>query len=84
MIGKINYYFFISTLAIIIFLVLCPVFFGIASVISSSLGYFPNVSNDLNLIPGVVENGLFVNICTCVVVADENGQVTVDWKKNED
>ena len=42
------------------------------------------LSNDLNLIPGVVENGLFVNICTCVVVADENGQVTVDWKKNED
>ena len=50
MIGKINYYFFISILAIIIFLVLCPVFFGIASVISSSLGYFPNVSNDLNII----------------------------------
>ena len=42
------------------------------------------LSNDLNLIPGVVENGLFVNICNCVVVADENGQVTVDWKKNED
>ena len=42
------------------------------------------LSNDLNLIPGVVENGLFVNICKCVVVADENGEVTVDWKKNED
>ena len=42
------------------------------------------LSNDLNLIPGVVENGLFVNICNCVVVADENGQVIVDWKKNED
>ena len=42
------------------------------------------LSNELNLIPGVVENGLFVNICNCVVAADENGQVTVDWKKNED
>ena len=26
------------------------------------------LSNDLNLIPGVVENGLFVNICKCVVL----------------
>ena len=42
------------------------------------------LSNDLNLIPGVVENGLFVNICKCVVFADENGQVTVDWKESED
>tara|TARA_X000000950_G_scaffold55012_4_gene65809 strand:+ start:2198 stop:2935 length:738 start_codon:yes stop_codon:yes gene_type:complete len=41
------------------------------------------LSNDLNLIPGVVENGLFVNICKCVVFADENGQVTVDWKESE-
>ena len=38
------------------------------------------LSSDLNLIPGVVENGLFVNICKCVVLADENGQVTVNWK----
>ena len=42
------------------------------------------LSNDLNLIPGVVENGLFINICKCVVVADENGQVTVNWKESED
>jgi len=42
------------------------------------------LSSDLNLIPGVVENGLFVNICKCVVLADENGQVTVNWKESED
>ncbi|MCH2329746.1 MAG: ribose-5-phosphate isomerase A [Rhodobacterales bacterium] len=39
-----------------------------------------NLSTDLNLIPGVVENGLFVNICKCAVLADENEQVTIELK----
>ena len=42
-----------------------------------------NLSTDLNLIPGVVENGLFVNICKCAVLADENAQVTVEFKDSD-
>ena len=42
-----------------------------------------NLSTDLNLIPGVVENGLFVNICKCAVLADENEQVTVELKYSD-
>ena len=42
-----------------------------------------NLSNGLNLIPGVVENGLFVNICKCAVLADENEQVTVELKESD-
>ena len=42
-----------------------------------------NLSTDLNLIPGVVENGLFVNICKCAVLADENEQVTVELKDSD-
>ena len=42
-----------------------------------------NLSTDLNLIPGVIENGLFVNICKCAVLADENEQVTVELKDND-
>ena len=41
-----------------------------------------NLSAGLNLIPGVVENGLFVNICKFAVLADENEQVTVELKDN--
>ena len=42
-----------------------------------------NLSAGLNLIPGVVENGLFVNICKCAVLADENEQVTVELKDSD-
>ncbi len=45
---KTNFYFFILTLAIITFLILCPLFYGIGGVVAGSLGYFPNVSNDLS------------------------------------
>ena len=42
------------------------------------------LANDLNLIPGVLENGLFINICDCVVLADSNELVTVNWKEGHD
>lgn len=34
----------------------------------------------LNQIPGVVENGLFIDICTAVVVGNADGSVRTEWK----
>jgi hypothetical protein len=31
-----------------------------------------------------LENGLFINICDCVVLADSNELVTVNWKEGHD
>lgn len=34
----------------------------------------------LNQLPGVVENGLFINICQAVIVGNADGTVTTEWK----
>jgi ribose 5-phosphate isomerase A len=38
------------------------------------------LSNALNQLPGVVENGLFINICQAVIVGNADGRVTTEWK----
>ena len=50
----------------------------------NSISNEETLANDLNLIPGVLENGLFINICDCVVFADANELVTVNWKDGDD
>jgi ribose 5-phosphate isomerase A len=50
----------------------------------NSISNEETLANDLNLIPGVLENGLFINICNCVVLADENELVTMNWKDGDD
>ena len=37
---------------------------------------------DLNIIPGVVENGLFVDVCKAVVIGYSDGTATISWKDN--
>lgn len=37
----------------------------------------------INQIPGVVENGLFIDMCGAVVVGNEDGTVRTEWKSGE-
>ena len=37
---------------------------------------------DLNIIPGVVENGLFIDVCKAVVVGYSDGTAKILWKDN--
>ena len=37
---------------------------------------------DLNIIPGVVENGLFIDVCKAVVIGYSDGTATISWKDN--
>ena len=37
---------------------------------------------DLNIIPGVVENGLFIDVCSAVVVGYSDGRAEISWKKD--
>tara|TARA_A100001234_G_scaffold167625_1_gene148888 strand:+ start:509 stop:1237 length:729 start_codon:yes stop_codon:yes gene_type:complete len=37
---------------------------------------------DLNIIPGVVENGLFIDVCNAVVIGYSDGTATISWKDN--
>ena len=36
---------------------------------------------DLNIIPGVVENGLFIDVCSAVIVGYSDGTAEISWKK---
>jgi ribose 5-phosphate isomerase A len=38
------------------------------------------LSRALNQLPGVVENGLFINSCSAVIVGNADGSVTTEWK----
>ncbi len=70
---KINYFYFISILTVISSFILLPIFYGIAGVLTTSLGYFPNVTNESNFdffkmifeIPGIAKSTfltLFVSL----------------------
>ena len=37
---------------------------------------------DLNIIPGIVENGLFIDVCKAVVIGYSDGTATISWKDN--
>ena len=37
---------------------------------------------DLNIIPGVVENGLFIDVCKAVVIGYSDGMAKILWKDN--
>ena len=37
---------------------------------------------DLNIIPGVVENGLFIDVCKAVVIGYPDGTAKISWKDN--
>ena len=37
---------------------------------------------DLNFIPGVVENGLFIDVCKAVVIGYSDGTAKISWKDN--
>ncbi|MEK9569049.1 MAG: ribose-5-phosphate isomerase RpiA [Paracoccaceae bacterium] len=37
---------------------------------------------DLNIIPGVVENGLFIDVCKAVVIGYSDGTAKISWKNN--
>ena len=37
---------------------------------------------DLNIIPGVVENGLFIDVCSAVIVGHSDGTAEISWKKD--
>ena len=37
---------------------------------------------DLNIIPGVVENGLFIDVCKAVVIGYSDGTAKISWKDN--
>ena len=37
---------------------------------------------DLNIIPGVVENGLFIDVCKAVVIGYSDGTANISWKDN--
>ena len=41
-----------------------------------------SLCRDLNIIPGVVENGLFIDICSAVVVGHSDGTADISWKKD--
>ena len=38
--------------------------------------------SDLNIIPGVVENGLFIDVCSAVVIGYSDGTAEMTWKKD--
>jgi len=40
------------------------------------------LSSDLNTIPGVVENGLFIDVCNAVIVGYSDGTAQMSWKDN--
>ena len=40
------------------------------------------LSSDLNTIPGVVENGLFIDVCNAVIVGYSDGTAQISWKDN--
>ena len=42
------------------------------------------LANAINQIPGVVENGLFIDICNAVVVGNPDGSVRTEWKTGAD
>ena len=37
---------------------------------------------DLNFIPGVVENGLFIDVCNAVIIGYSDGTANISWKDN--
>lgn len=37
---------------------------------------------DLNIIPGVVENGLFIDVCSAVIVGHSDGTAEISWKED--
>ena len=37
---------------------------------------------DLNIIPGVVENGLFIDVCKALVIGYSDGTAKISWKDN--
>ena len=37
---------------------------------------------DLNIIPGVVENGLFIDVCNAVIIGYSDGTANISWKDN--
>ena len=37
---------------------------------------------DLNIIPGVVENGLFIDVCKAVIIGYSDGTAKISWKDN--
>ncbi len=37
--------------------------------------------NELNAIPGVVENGLFVDVCSAIIIGYSDGTAEISWKK---
>ena len=37
---------------------------------------------DLNIIPGVIENGLFIDVCSAIIVGFSDGTADVSWKKD--
>jgi len=37
---------------------------------------------DLNIIPGVVENGLFTDVCNAVIIGYSDGTANISWKDN--
>lgn len=50
-----------------------------------NLGEIPNPRKlcvDLNIIPGVVENGLFIDVCKAVVIGYSDGTAKILWKDN--
>ena len=38
--------------------------------------------DNLNIIPGVVENGLFIDVCSAVVIGYSDGTAEITWKKD--
>ncbi len=38
------------------------------------------LENQINMIPGVVENGLFINLCTKMILADGENLIIKDSK----
>ncbi len=37
---------------------------------------------DLNIIPGVVENGLFIDVCNAVIIGYSDGTAKISWRDN--
>jgi SAM-dependent methyltransferase len=46
------------------------------------IGYARHLAMVLNQIPGVVENGLFIDICDTVIIGHGDGRVMVRWAVN--
>jgi ribose 5-phosphate isomerase A len=42
------------------------------------------LASAINQIPGVVENGLFIDMCNAVVVGNTDGSVRTEWKTGAD